>query len=217
MNERRIKTQQEQARLNKVQRELNQLEQSLQVDVNRLRAKIEEAIKDYTAAKTRFDAAEMEYISAKLDVQKKEDLKERMTEHLMIIIQENETRKAEKLQELMTKMALSEDDAIKAAEEQAHMNMQAVAMARAQLILKAEETASAQLEAENAAAAEGAVVAAAAAEEAAAAAAAVEDDGAAAAEVLSIVSAPADEDDAEAAAALDAALAAAATGEAVSP
>ena len=55
-------------------------------------------------APTRFDAAETEYIAAKLDMQKKEDLKERMTEHLMIIIQENETRKAEKLQELMTKM-----------------------------------------------------------------------------------------------------------------
>ena len=57
LQERRLKTQQEQARLNKVQRELNQLEQSLQVDVNRLREKIEEGIKDYSAAKTRYGGA----------------------------------------------------------------------------------------------------------------------------------------------------------------
>jgi hypothetical protein len=67
---------------------------------------IESASKEYAEAKERFDAVEQEYVCSKLDMQRKADLKERLTEHLMIIIQENETRKAEKLHQLMTKMSL---------------------------------------------------------------------------------------------------------------
>jgi hypothetical protein len=58
---------------------------------------IESASKEYAEAKERFDAVEQEYVCSKLDMQRKADPKERLTEHLMIIIQEIETRKAEKL------------------------------------------------------------------------------------------------------------------------
>jgi hypothetical protein len=87
-------------------------------------------------------------------MQKKADLKERLTEHLMIIIQENETRKAEKLQMLMTKMALSEEDAVKAAEEQTKIDVHAEAMARAQHKILLEEQGRQQATAAAAAAAE---------------------------------------------------------------
>ncbi|MGH0134233.1 UNVERIFIED_CONTAM: hypothetical protein FKN15_003746 [Acipenser sinensis] len=48
-----------------------------------------------------FEKAEVEYVSAKLDLHKKMDVKEQLTEHLYTIIQQNELRKAYKLEELM--------------------------------------------------------------------------------------------------------------------
>jgi RAB6-interacting golgin len=53
-----------------------------------------------------FEAAEAEYIRAKMELHKKTDQKERLTEHLCVIIQENEVRKARKLAELMAKLEI---------------------------------------------------------------------------------------------------------------
>uniref|UniRef100_A0A8C5QEP3 RAB6-interacting golgin n=1 Tax=Leptobrachium leishanense TaxID=445787 RepID=A0A8C5QEP3_9ANUR len=58
----------------------------------------------------RFDKAETEYILAKMDLHKKTEIKEQLTEHLCTIIQENELRKANRLEELMKQLDVETDD-----------------------------------------------------------------------------------------------------------
>jgi len=60
----------------------------------------------------RFERAEKEYIEAKISLHQSTENKELLAEHLCAVIQENEIRKAKKLEELMTKLNLSvgEDD-----------------------------------------------------------------------------------------------------------
>lgn len=52
------------------------------------------------------ERAEAEYVTAKLDLHKKTEVKEQLTEHLTAIIQQNELRKALKLDELMLQLEL---------------------------------------------------------------------------------------------------------------
>lgn len=52
----------------------------------------------------RYEKAESEYVTSKLDLHRKTEVKEQLTEHLYAIIQQNELRKAEKLQELMLQL-----------------------------------------------------------------------------------------------------------------
>lgn len=52
----------------------------------------------------RYDRAEREFIEAKMDLQKRSELKEQLTEHLYTIIHQNELRKAEKLSQLMNEL-----------------------------------------------------------------------------------------------------------------
>lgn len=54
----------------------------------------------------RYEKAEAEYVTAKVDLHKKTDVKEQLTEHLCTIIQQNELRKAHKLEELMQQLQL---------------------------------------------------------------------------------------------------------------
>lgn len=54
----------------------------------------------------RYEKAEAEYVTAKLDLHRKTELKEQLTEHLCAIIQQNELRKAHKLEELMQQLQL---------------------------------------------------------------------------------------------------------------
>lgn len=56
----------------------------------------------------RYEKAESEYITSKLDLHRKTEVKEQLTEHLYAIIQQNELRKAEKLQELMLQLHAAE-------------------------------------------------------------------------------------------------------------
>lgn len=56
----------------------------------------------------RYEKAESEYVTAKLDLHRKTEVKEQLTEHLYAIIQQNELRKAEKLQELMLQLHAAE-------------------------------------------------------------------------------------------------------------
>ena len=57
----------------------------------------------------RYDKAEQEYVNAKLDLKLKSDKKDELTQHLFTIIQENELRKSKKLEELLSKLNLAED------------------------------------------------------------------------------------------------------------
>lgn len=59
----------------------------------------------------RLEKAEAEYVAAKLDLHKKAEVKEQLTEHLCAIIQQNELRKAHKLEELMLQLELSTEQA----------------------------------------------------------------------------------------------------------
>lgn len=67
-------------------------------------------IKTFTFFRKRYDKAETEYVAAKLDLQKKTEIKEQLTEHLCTIIQQNELRKAKKLEELMQQLEVETDE-----------------------------------------------------------------------------------------------------------
>ena len=56
----------------------------------------------------RYERAEKEFIESKTDLHQKCELKDSMTEHLHMIIHENEVRKARKLTELMEKLSMEE-------------------------------------------------------------------------------------------------------------
>ena len=56
------------------------------------------------------EKAEAEYVAAKLDLHKKTEVKEQLTEHLSAIIQQNELRKARKLEELMLQLELNAEE-----------------------------------------------------------------------------------------------------------
>ncbi|XP_014193934.1 RAB6-interacting golgin isoform X2 [Haplochromis burtoni] len=72
------------------------------------------------AEKKRYERAEAEYVIAKLDLHKKTEVKEQLTEHLCAIIQQNELRKAHKLEELMQQLQLqaSEEELERQKEEE---------------------------------------------------------------------------------------------------
>eukprot|EP00079_Xenopus_tropicalis_P024325 XP_012816906.1 PREDICTED: RAB6-interacting golgin isoform X3 [Xenopus tropicalis] len=84
-----------------------QMEQRLMEEKNkRKKALLAKAI----AERKRYDKAEAEYILAKVDLHKKTELKEQLTEHLCTIIQQNEARKAKKLEELMQQLEVEADE-----------------------------------------------------------------------------------------------------------
>ncbi|XP_061153029.1 RAB6-interacting golgin isoform X10 [Syngnathus typhle] len=99
-------TQAEAVKLKRIQKELQALDDMVSNDIAILRGKIEQASWDYTTASKRYEKAEAEYVMAKLDLHKKTDVKERLTEHLFAIIQQNERRKALKLEGLMQELKL---------------------------------------------------------------------------------------------------------------
>lgn len=99
-------TQAEAVKLKRIQKELQALDDMVSSDIGILRGKIEQASWDYTAARKRYQKAESEYVMAKLDLHKKTEVKEQLTEHLCAIIQQNELRKAHKLEELMQQLQL---------------------------------------------------------------------------------------------------------------
>ena len=58
----------------------------------------------------RYNRAETEFINAKVNLHDKTETKDQLTEHLCSIIQQNEERKAKKLEELMTKLELADQE-----------------------------------------------------------------------------------------------------------
>ncbi|KAM9357704.1 RAB6-interacting golgin [Symphorus nematophorus] len=99
-------TQAEAVKLKRIQKELQALDDMVSNDIGILRGKIEQASWDYSAARKRYEKAEAEYVTAKLELHKKTEVKEQLTEHLCAIIQQNELRKAHKLEELMQQLQL---------------------------------------------------------------------------------------------------------------
>ncbi|XP_009079012.1 PREDICTED: RAB6-interacting golgin [Acanthisitta chloris] len=79
-------------------------------DIGILRNRIDQASLEYSYARKRYDKAESEYVAAKLDLQHKTEIKEHLTEHLCTIIQQNELRKARKLEELMQQLDVEADE-----------------------------------------------------------------------------------------------------------
>ncbi|XP_060067941.1 uncharacterized protein LOC132548135 isoform X2 [Ylistrum balloti] len=104
LSERQKKARMEAEKLTHIQKELMILDNLLSADVTVVRNRIESASRDYMEATRRYDKAEKEFIEAKLDLQKKSELKEQLTEHLYTIIHQNEIRKAKKLSDLMSEL-----------------------------------------------------------------------------------------------------------------
>ncbi|XP_037362401.1 RAB6-interacting golgin isoform X2 [Talpa occidentalis] len=108
--ERSKRTQAETMKLKRIQKELQALDDMVSADIGILRNRIDQASLDYSNARKRFDKAEAEYVTAKLDLQRKTEIKEQLTEHLCTIIQQNELRKAKKLEELMQQLDVQADE-----------------------------------------------------------------------------------------------------------
>uniref|UniRef100_K7G029 RAB6-interacting golgin n=1 Tax=Pelodiscus sinensis TaxID=13735 RepID=K7G029_PELSI len=108
--ERSKRTQAETVKLKRIQKELQALDDMVSADIGILRNRIDQASMDYSYARKRYEKAEAEYVAAKLDLQRKTELKERLTEHLCTIIQQNELRKAKKLEELMKQLEVEADE-----------------------------------------------------------------------------------------------------------
>lgn len=110
--ERSERTQAETLKLKRIQKELQALDDMVSADIGILRNRIDQASLDYSHARKRFDRAEAEYVAAKLDLQRKTETKEQLTEHLCTIIQQNELRKAKKLEELMLQLEVQADETL---------------------------------------------------------------------------------------------------------
>ncbi|XP_041417534.1 RAB6-interacting golgin-like isoform X1 [Xenopus laevis] len=108
--ERSKKTQAEVVKLKRIQTQLQALDDLVSTDIGILRNCIDQACIEFSQAKKRYDKAEAEYILAKVDLHKKTEIKEQLTEHLCTIIQQNELRKAKKLEELMQQLEVDADE-----------------------------------------------------------------------------------------------------------
>ncbi|KAM6455276.1 RAB6-interacting golgin isoform 1-T1 [Liasis olivaceus] len=108
--ERSKRTQAETVKLKRIQKQLQALDDMVSADIGILRNRIDQASLEYSCARKRYDKAESEYVAAKLDLQKKTEVKEQLTEHLSTIIQQNELRKAKKLEELMKQLEVEADE-----------------------------------------------------------------------------------------------------------
>uniref|UniRef100_A0A8C5J3D6 RAB6-interacting golgin n=1 Tax=Junco hyemalis TaxID=40217 RepID=A0A8C5J3D6_JUNHY len=107
--ERSKRTQAETVKLQRIQKELQALDEMVSADIGILRNRIDQASLEYSHARKAHDP-NSEYVAAKLELQHKTELKEHLTEHLCTIIQQNELRKARKLQELMQQLDVQADE-----------------------------------------------------------------------------------------------------------
>ncbi|ELU14526.1 hypothetical protein CAPTEDRAFT_199478 [Capitella teleta] len=98
----------EEKKLVAIHRELKALDAMVTHDISVVRDKIEDSSREYYEAQKKYDHIEKEFIEAKLDLHRKEEIKESLTDHLYTIIHQNEVRKAKKLAELMHKLNMEE-------------------------------------------------------------------------------------------------------------
>ncbi|XP_022656863.1 RAB6-interacting golgin-like isoform X2 [Varroa destructor] len=104
VQERERRTAAEVHRLGRIKAELARLDLILSSDVAILRKEIETASIDFNKAEKNYVRIEKEFIEAKMILHQKLDRKEKLTEHLCFIIEENEVRKAKKLEQLMDEL-----------------------------------------------------------------------------------------------------------------
>jgi len=109
INSRRKATHEESRRLEQAQQELAKIDMMLNTDVKFLRGAIEEASLQFMESQKRYDRAEKEFVDAKMHLFSTLERKELLTDHLCAIIEQNELRKAKKLEELMADLQLNED------------------------------------------------------------------------------------------------------------
>ncbi|KAJ0178477.1 hypothetical protein K1T71_006300 [Dendrolimus kikuchii] len=98
-------TAEEVMRLEKIKKELQVLDSQFSQDVAVLRKKIDHACLSYAEAEKHYLKVEKEFLQAKINLQKEREKKELLTEHLCALITHNETRKAQKLENLMLELA----------------------------------------------------------------------------------------------------------------
>lgn len=96
-------------RLNKVQGILGSLEAEQQADIDEIRRRIDEADRSLATTRYRFKRVEAEFKTAKASMEAKQTEKEALTEHLRLIIFNNESRKQEKLEALLKDLGLAEE------------------------------------------------------------------------------------------------------------
>ncbi|KAI9555761.1 hypothetical protein GHT06_018277 [Daphnia sinensis] len=101
---RKMKTQSETLKLQKIQEELSKLDANLSNDVCILRSHIEMASVELAEAEKRYLKAEHEFVEAKQLLFSKRERKDLLTEHLCTIIEQNEMRKARRLTDLMIQL-----------------------------------------------------------------------------------------------------------------
>lgn len=106
ISERQKKTQKEAEKLVHIQKELCKLDSLVSADVAILRNHIEQASVEFNESQKRYKKAEEEFVEAKIELFKRMERKEQLTEHLCTIIEENEMRKAQKLVELMDELEM---------------------------------------------------------------------------------------------------------------
>nr|XP_003468738.2 RAB6-interacting golgin [Cavia porcellus] len=134
--ERSKRTQAETMKLKRIQKELQALDDMVSADIGILRNRIDQASLEYSYAQKRFDRAETEYVTAKLDLQRKTEIKEQLTEHLCTIIQQNELRKAKKLEELMQQLDVQPDESLELEVEVERLLREQEAEGRKQVVPK---------------------------------------------------------------------------------
>lgn len=102
-------TKEEARKLEAIRQEFKKLDILLSGDVNILRQQIEVASLEFMEAEKRYYKIEKEFLNAKILLHQKSERKELLTEHLCAVIEKNEERKAEKLNELINKLNLKSD------------------------------------------------------------------------------------------------------------
>jgi len=106
IQDRKKKTDTESKKLDQVHQELEKIDMMLNTDVQYLRKSIEQASLEFMEAQKRYDRAEKEFVESKLHLFSALERKELLTDHLCTIIEQNEIRKAKKLNALMEELQL---------------------------------------------------------------------------------------------------------------
>lgn len=102
------KTKHEMASLNQVKTDLEKIDLLIDHDVVILRSKIEGVAVELSQAQSIMAKKEKEYLQAKQNFEKKFTEKKMLTDHLNLIIFENEKKKEQKLAELMEKLQVED-------------------------------------------------------------------------------------------------------------
>eukprot|EP00026_Physarum_polycephalum_P020222 Phypoly_transcript_22669.p1 GENE.Phypoly_transcript_22669~~Phypoly_transcript_22669.p1 ORF type:complete len:173 (+),score=50.46 Phypoly_transcript_22669:42-560(+) len=104
------KTREDMAMLNRVKTDLEKIDLMIDQDVVILRSKIDSLAVEVSQAQSHMAKKEKEYLQAKQVYEKKFNDKKMLTDHLNLIILENEKKKEYKLAEMMEKLGVTNDE-----------------------------------------------------------------------------------------------------------